>query len=180
MEAEVHWTGWEGLVGLLMVVTIIMGLRRLRKSEYYFAAWTFFTGTALVIFLASAVIVPKVERYSQGAAIDFFIARQGENCYVHCLGYRSYGELFYVQKEKPTNDSSYHEPWLLTGKIDKPVYFVTKVDRIQNYVQYPEVKELYRKNGFVFLKREIPAPASVTAATTPSTPVSQATTQPTR
>ena len=65
-----------------------------------------------------------------------------------------------MQKEKPVNDSSYHEPWLLTGKIDKPVYFVTKVDRIKNYVQYPEVKELYRKNGFVFLKREIPVPAT--------------------
>ena len=157
MEAEVHWTGWEGLVGLLLAATIVMGLWRLRRSEYYKAAWTFFTGTALVIFGASAVIVPKVERYSQGAAIDFFIARQGENCYVHCLGYKSYGELFYVQKERPANDSSYSQPWLLTGKIDKPVYFVTKVDRIQNYVQYTEVKELYRKNGFVFLKRELPA-----------------------
>jgi hypothetical protein len=37
-----------------------------------------------------------------------------------------------------------------------PVYFVTKIDREQNY-KYPQLKELYRKNGFVFLKREPPA-----------------------
>ena len=156
MEAEVHWSGWEGGVGLLLVVTIVMGLWRLRRQEFNKAAWTFFVGTALVIFLASAVIVPKVERYSQGAAIDFFIQRQGEDCYVHTLGYRSYGDLFYTMKERPTNLNSYNEDWLLQGPIDKPVYFVSKVDRVDKYIsQYPGLKELYRKNGFVFLKREV-------------------------
>lgn len=109
-----------------------------------------------MIFSASAIIVPKVERYSQGAAIDFFIERQGENCYVNTLGYFSYAQLFYVKKEIPTNPNSYNEQWLLTGNIDKPVYFVSKVDRIDNFKKYPELKELYRKNGFVFLKREVP------------------------
>ena len=155
MEAEVHWSGWEGIVGVLMIVTLILGIRRLNKREFNAAAWTFFGGTAIVIFLASAIIVPKVERYSQGAAIDFFIARQGENCYVHTLGYKSYGDLFYTQKERPSNPNSYDEQWLLTGNIDKPVYFVTKVDREDKY-KFPELKELYRKNGFVFLKRDIP------------------------
>lgn len=58
-------------------------------------------------------------------------------------------------KEKPTNLNSYDEQWLLWGDIDKPVYFVTKVDREQNY-KFPQLKELYRKNGFVFMKREVP------------------------
>jgi 4-amino-4-deoxy-L-arabinose transferase-like glycosyltransferase len=155
MEAEVHWSGWEGIVGILMIVTLVLGIRKLNKKEFNAAAWTFFGGTAIVIFLASAIIVPKVERYSQGAAIDFFIERQGENCYVHTLGYKSYGDLFYTQKERPSNPDSYNEQWLLTGNIDKPVYFVTKVDRADKY-KYPELKELYRKNGFVFLKRDIP------------------------
>ena len=156
MEADVHWSGWEGLVGVLMVVTLIVGLWRLRQRDFTKAAWTFFLGTAIVVFLASAVIVPKVERYSQGADIDFFIARQGENAYVHTLGFKSYGDLFYTHKEKPANPNSYNEQWLLTGPIDKPVYFVTKVDRVDNYNKYPGLTELYRKNGFVFFKRDIP------------------------
>lgn len=158
MEAEVHWTGFEGLVGILLVIALILGIRFLRKREFTKAAWSLFGGMAIVVFLASAVIVPKVERYSQGANIDFFIARQGEDCYVHCLGFKSYGELFYTMKPKPTNPNSYDENWLVWGAIDKPVYFVTKVDREQNY-KFPQLKELYRKNGFVFLKREGPAPA---------------------
>jgi hypothetical protein len=120
-----------------------------------------FGGMAIVVFLASAIIVPKVERYSQGANIDFFIARQGEDCYVHCLGFKSYGELFYTMKEKPTNPNSYDEHWLVWGNIDKPVYFVTKVDREQNY-KFPQLKELYRKNGFVFMKRDVPPPGTAT------------------
>jgi 4-amino-4-deoxy-L-arabinose transferase-like glycosyltransferase len=161
MEADVHWSGWEGLIGILMVLTLVLGIRSLSRQAFSRAAVIFFAGTALVIFFASAIIVPKVERYSQGAAIDFFIARQGEDCYTHTLGYKSYGDLFYTHKENPSNLNSYSEQWLLTGPIDKPVYFVTKVDRVDKWEgpQYPGLKELYRKNGFVFMKREMPAAA---------------------
>ena len=155
MQADVYWSGLEGIVGLLMIISIVLGIRSLKKNNFQKAAWVFFGGTAIVIFLASAIIVPKVERYSQGAAIDFFIQRQGEDCYVNTLGYYSYAQLFYVQKEKPVNPDSYNEQWLLTGNIDKPAYFVSKVDRIDNYKQYTELKELYRKNGFIFLKRDV-------------------------
>jgi 4-amino-4-deoxy-L-arabinose transferase-like glycosyltransferase len=160
MEADVHWSGFEGAIGLLMVAALIAGIRYLSQRRYKRAAVTLFAGTAIVIFFASAIIVPKVERYSQGADIDFFIARQSEDCYVHTLGFKSYGDLFYTMKEKPTNLNSYDQNWLLTGPIDKPVYFVTKVDRVQHWEngQFPELKELYRKNGFVFLKREVPPP----------------------
>lgn len=162
MEADVHWTGFEGAIGLLMVVALVLGIRHLSRRNFTAAARTLFAGTAIVVFFASAIIVPKVERYSQGAAIDFFIARQGENCYVHTLGYKSYGDLFYTHKEKPTNPNAWNEQWLLTGAIDKPVYFVTKIDRIQHWedpAKYPGLHELYRKNGFVFLKRD-PPPAA--------------------
>ena len=170
MEAQVHWSGFEGLIGILMVITLVIGIRNLNRQAFGQAARVFFVGTAIVIFFASAIIVPKVERYSQGAAIDFFIARQGENCYVHTLGYRSYGDLFYTHKEKPTNPHYSDEDWLLTGPIDKPVYFVTKVDRVDKWenARYPELKELYRKNGFVFLKRDMP-PAVPTS--TPPAPI---------
>jgi 4-amino-4-deoxy-L-arabinose transferase-like glycosyltransferase len=156
MEADVFWSGLEGIVGMILVIAIVVGIIQLRKNNFQKAAVVLFGGTALTVFMASAIIVPKVERYSQGAAIDFFIERQGENCYVNTLGYFSYAHLFSVQKEAPTNPNSYDEQWLLTGNIDKPAYFVSKVDRIDNYKQYTELKELYRKNGFVFLKREVP------------------------
>ena len=155
MQSDVYWSGIEGIAGLFLLISIVAGLRSLNKNNFQKAAWIFFGGTAIAIFLASAIIVPKVERYSQGAAIDFLIQRQGEDCYVNTLGYYSYAQLFYVRKEKPVNPNSYNEQWLLTGNIDKPAYFVSKVDRIESYKKYTELKELYRKNGFIFLKRDV-------------------------
>lgn len=176
MEADVHWSGLEGAIGILMVVALVAGIRYLSRRRYSRAALTLFSGTAIVVFFASAIIVPKVERYSQGADIDFFIARQGEDCYVHTLGFKSYGDLFYTLKEKPTNPNSYDQNWLLTGPIDKPVYFVTKVDRVQHWEngQYPDLKELYRKNGFVFMKREVPAAVPAAPVPPPAAPVAPA------
>ena len=156
MEADVNWTGWECLAGILLLATISIGLWQLKKKHYSKAAWILFSGTAGVIFLASALIVPKIEKYSQGAAIDFFTQRRGEDCYVHVLGYKSYAQFFYTQKEKPENKNYYNQEWLLSGPIDKPVYFVTKINRAGSYLQYSDLKELYRKNGFVFFKREVP------------------------
>lgn len=154
MEAEVYWSGWESLIGVLLLAVIIAGTVFLNKRKFQRAAWIYFAGTAIVIFLASAIIVPKIERYSQGAAIDFFKERKGEDCYTTPLGYKTYAHLFYTEKPKPVNPHSYDIEWLLTGEIDKPVYFVSKVDRLDRFSQYTELKELYRKNGFVFLRRD--------------------------
>jgi 4-amino-4-deoxy-L-arabinose transferase-like glycosyltransferase len=156
MQAGVNWTGLESGIGLVLLLIIIFGLRSLRKKQFLRAAGIFFAGTALVVFLASAIIVPKVEQYSQDAAIEFFIEKRGQDCYVNTLGYKSYAQLFYTRKERPINKNSYSEEWLLTGNIDKPAFFVSRVDRIKNYSKYTQLKELYRKNGFVFLKRELP------------------------
>jgi hypothetical protein len=44
--------------------------------------------------------------------------------------------------------------WLLKGPIDKPAYFVSKITAAEEVKQnYPSIKEIYRKNGFVFYLR---------------------------
>jgi len=154
MQADVHWSGLESLIGVFLLIVIFGGLRKLKKNKYITSAWILFGGTAIVIFMASTMLIPKVERYSQGAAIDFFIQRQGEDCYVQTLGYKSYANLFYTHKVKPSDEKSYDINWLLTGDIDKPVYIVTKINMTDKYKDYTDLKELYRKNGFVFLRRD--------------------------
>jgi 4-amino-4-deoxy-L-arabinose transferase-like glycosyltransferase len=154
MEAVVNWTGFECLIGIGFVTLVWASLKWYTAGKIYQATWALFGGTAITIFLASAVIVPKVERYSQGAAIDFFKERAGEDCYVQVLGYKSYAHLFYAQKQPPQHPYASNTVWLLIGKLDKPAYFVSKVDRPEEFEPYPQLKELYRKNGFVFLKRE--------------------------
>lgn len=155
MEAQVNWTGLESVAGILLFFTIIIGLRKLKRKDYHRSAWIFFSGTALVVFSITVLIVPRIEKYSQGAAIEFLKQRQGEDCYVKTIGYKSYTDIYYAKKAKPLNQNYYKREWLLEGNIDKPVYFVTKLTRLERFSNYKELKELYRKNGFVFLKREI-------------------------
>ena len=46
------------------------------------------------------------------------------------------------------------EPWLLEGNIDRPAYFVCKVQDAGRYAKYTKKREIGRRNGFVFFKRE--------------------------
>jgi hypothetical protein len=57
-------------------------------------------------------------------------------------------------------DGEYHvdvlRQWYLGGNIDKPFYFVIKIDRKDEFMRIPGVKKLYEKNGFVFMMRPVP------------------------
>lgn len=154
LNAEVNWNGFEPLIGIVFMGILLLGLRAIKRNNAQRATWIWFGGTAVTVFLASALIVPRVERFSQGAAIDFLKERVGENCYVDVVGYKSYAHLFYAQKPKPTNPQSADINWLITGDIDKPVYFITKVHKADYYLKFDGIYEVGRKNGFVFLKRD--------------------------
>jgi len=100
------------------------------------------------------VFVPKIEGYTQRAALDFYRQRAGEDCYIRTLGFKSYAHMFYAKTMPQDNPLHYDNDWLLTGKIDKPAYFVykiTKKDEISGY--NPGLTLLYEKNGFIFAAR---------------------------
>jgi hypothetical protein len=112
--------------------------------------------TAVCLFLFGAIVVPKIERYTQGAAIDFYESKRGQDVYVHVLGFKSYAHLFYFQKpisKVSAEKGEAYEDWLLNGKIDKPVFFVTKFDRYEEYRNHPNLELIKEENGFIFLKR---------------------------
>ena len=95
-----------------------------------------------------------IEAYSQRASIEFMQSLQGEDVYVDVLGYKSYAQLFYARKPMHKNPLHSNKSFLLHGDIDKDVYFVTRIDRLDGLGLPSDVKEVGRKNGFVFLKRE--------------------------
>ena len=49
--------------------------------------------------------------------------------------------------------------WLMKGDVDKPVYFITKVNKLEKLKkENPNLKKIYERNGYVFLIREDPFP----------------------
>ncbi len=156
LDADVIWTGWEALVGVWLLAILVSSLRAFRRKDTRIGVIVLFVGTALFVVLTLFTSIRNIEGYSQRAAIEFYEARQGEDCYVQPVGFKSYAHLFYTRKEPVTNPDSFDQEWLLFGPIDKPAYFVTRIGKEDRFGKYSDIREIGRKNGFIFYKREPP------------------------
>jgi hypothetical protein len=155
LNASVNWTGFESFISIVMVIGIILFIIYSRKKQIMKAVVWLFGSLIIFICLTLIVFIPKIEKYSQRAAIDFFDSIKNGNAYIATIGYKSYAHLFYGAVKQPENADSYDLNWLLTGDIDKKVYFsskVTKKNKIQT--EHPNLELLYEKNGFVFWVRK--------------------------
>jgi 4-amino-4-deoxy-L-arabinose transferase-like glycosyltransferase len=151
LAANVQWSGLELLVSGVMVIGVL-GFFFLKKP--YRRVIALFSATIIFTFLTMVVFTGKIEGYVQQAPVDFYTQHSKEDCYINTLGFKSYAHLFYGEKLPQQNPLSYDKEWLLTGKIDKPAYFVYKMTRKDEYLRlYPQLVLLYEKNGFIFTAR---------------------------
>jgi 4-amino-4-deoxy-L-arabinose transferase-like glycosyltransferase len=151
LKANVYWSGYEWMIGVCFIASIATATIMINRNQMQKGLIILFTGTLITINSALIVIVPRIEQYSQRAAILFYKSIANKNCYVETYGFKSYANLFYFQKQIPHHPNSYDMNWYLNGDTDKPTYFVGKIqhtEQISN--QYPHLKEIYRRNGFVF------------------------------
>jgi 4-amino-4-deoxy-L-arabinose transferase-like glycosyltransferase len=153
LQANVPWSLAESAFGLLYLILIWWATFYLKKD--------FKKGMSLFILVQIAIIqitmlhfTPKIEAYSQRAAVEFYKSKQGQDVYIQVLGFRSYAYLFYAQKKPSTNPNYYSQEWLLTGPVDKPTFFVTKIQDADQYRKLATLKLLYEKNGFAFFQRQ--------------------------
>lgn len=153
-KAQVHWTGYEWMIGSILIIGTIAFLLLMYFKKMKTGLVVIFMCSLIAISTAAVVIAPRIEKYSQNAAIEFYTYLKGKDCYVETIGFKSYAHLFYSNKMPPTNKNYANRDWLLKGDIDKPTYFVSKISWVDDIKeQYPSLIELYRKNGFVFWKR---------------------------
>lgn len=178
LKADVHWSGFESLIGIVFLIASLLvfaGINRKKNTLVYagFGAFVCF------IYLAINVLVPKVEQYTQQAAIDFYKACARHKCYVETHSFKSYAYLFYSQRqpsdyinsdqiesieryldqaEKEGNSryssfSTANSVWMKQGKIDRPAYIVAKKKDEKEVYSYSEMRKLYDLNGFSFFVR---------------------------
>ncbi len=151
-EATVSWSYSEAIWGAIYIVGIIVAIVIMRKQ--------FGKGMLLLCIVQLLIIqvtvlhfTPKIEAFSQRAAIEYFKSLKGKDVYVQVLGYKSYAHLFYAAVQPPANKNYYDTNWLLHGDVDKPTYFICKIMDKDKYLALPQIQYLGEKNGFVFLKR---------------------------
>lgn len=154
LQASGNWTGFESLIGILFIFVSLWFVWNLVNHSSR-PIKGIFVSSAVLAFLSMVLITPRIEAYSQGAAIEFYRSVAGKDAYITTLGFKSYAHLFYSEVNPPKNISAFEKGWFLTGDIDKEVYVVFKINRKARYLkEYPDLKIIYEKNGFVFSKRE--------------------------
>ncbi len=154
LAADVKWSGFEFLPGALFFIAVILIFMYVKKEQIVKRAVFLWSVTLLFTFSILLFIVPKIEGYSQLALIEFFESKAGKDVYIKNVHFKSYATYFYGETEPPSNKNFYNDDWLLTGAIDKDVYFVTKIHRAHLMDQYSDIRKIGEKNGFVFYLRE--------------------------
>ena len=97
------------------------------------------------------LVVPRIEKYSQNAAITFYKSKTTEDCYIDTYGFKSYAHYFYAKMPLQSNPNAKDDNWLLAGKTDKPVYIVTKINKQAKFeTAHPHFNLIKIKNGFCF------------------------------
>ncbi|MFN5459641.1 MAG: ArnT family glycosyltransferase [Bacteroidota bacterium] len=176
LSVDAGWMGWEWIPGLLLILFSFFIYRF--KGRTLKAVVLLFTFVISFTFFIMAVIVPKVEKYSQGPQIEFYTQLRGKMCYAETVNYKSYANLFYSEKRPELNTidlvnhvnekiqlakknnqeifsfNLYATNYTRGEKIIYPAYFVVKTNHIDVFKkECPKITELYRKGGYVFLYR---------------------------
>jgi len=153
-QANVSWSLADCTMGIFLLLSIIFSLVLVSKKKVMLGIVGIFLATLITTNTILIFSAPKIEQYTQQAPIDFYQDLKGKDVYVTTLGFKSYSQYFYFE-EQPWKDARCTDnDWLLNGAIDKSAYFVTKINKAEEFEKgYPQLKELYRKNGFVFLQR---------------------------
>jgi len=150
LQANVYWSGFEGLGGVLLLTGTIVSIVIMRKNMQKSLLVLF--GASLVFVWLTILIYPyKIEKYTQRAVVEFFKSKSQEKCYILNSGYFSYAPAFYA-KRMPDD---YKKPmWLITGNIDRPFYLVLKEPHYEKWKHLvTHMKLIEKKNGWVFLER---------------------------
>jgi len=154
LQADVPWSIAEAGYGAGYIILVIVSSVLLIRRKISKGLLCLFISSILVIQVTVVHFVPKIEAYSQRAAIDYFISLQGKDVYVKALAYHSYAQHYYSRELPHSNKNYYNEDWLLNGQIDKPAYFICRITDSEPYRHHPNLEVIGEKNGFVFLKRK--------------------------
>lgn len=149
LHAQVDWPIIISLIGLLYILSMTYFLWFNNKINTRILG--IFTSSLIFIELVIILVVPRIEQYTQNAAIEFYKDRIGEDCYVNTYDFKSYAHYFYTEIPDHPNEKAKDGAWLLSGKADKTVYIVCKnFDMGEFEEKYPHFKLMESKNGFAF------------------------------
>ena len=154
LNVNVHWSGFESFIGIFYFILVIAAVLLFYKKKNTIAFFFLFYSTAVCLFIYLLAVVPKIEKYSQGPAINFYQSLQGKDVYVWPIGFKSYAQYFYAKKPASPVYGEKDEDFLLKGDIKKPAYFIVKITNTAFDSTCINCTLIKQEGGFKFYKRE--------------------------
>ncbi len=149
LQLPVDWP-WYAVLPALTVGGILVA-ERWTKLRIRRAAALHLAGMFLFCVISPPVFLPRIQAYTQGAAVDFYRARAGQGHYLGTVRYKSYAPIFYGEVPRELGGRTRQE--LLYGARDRDLYFscpLRLTDRAREDV--PDAKLLYQRGGFSFFR----------------------------
>jgi hypothetical protein len=150
-----QWSFVETLIGAGYGAMLIAGLFLIARKKFTPAFTMLFLSSVFCLQLFLIDVAPKMELLAGCAPNQFYESLRGKNCYVHSL-FKSYADMFYFRKMPGDNPKSADPDWLLQGDIDKPAYFVCRIDGVDDYRGKYGLVEIKNEYGFVYFRRDPP------------------------
>ncbi|MEO5648674.1 MAG: glycosyltransferase family 39 protein [Ginsengibacter sp.] len=154
LNVNVHWNGFESFIGVAYFIAVILAVLFFYKKQNRRGILFLFYSTAGCLFIYLLAVVPKIEKYSQGPAINFYESLQGKDVYVWPIGFKSYAQYFYAKKPASPVYGEADEEFLLKGNITRPAYFVVKITNTGFDSTCNNCTLIKQEGGFKFYKRE--------------------------
>ncbi|MBN3034389.1 MAG: glycosyltransferase family 39 protein [Bacteroidales bacterium] len=153
LEANVRWSGLESLAGIIFPATLYLFFQfRIKRARE--AVIMLFSGIVVATIMALVFYVPRIEAHTQRAAIEFYRSKQGMDCLVQTLGFKSYAYLFYSARPPQPDERHTDLKWLFHGDISRPVYFVVRITEAARHEEWlPHLEKTGSSNGYVFYVR---------------------------
>ena len=149
LQAPVYWEGWEVGIGAFFGVVV---LGTIWQKHIQFKHIARMMGVVIiVILLYMAVVVPKIEGYTQATPLDFYISHVGQKVYIEPVGFKSFAHLLYFQKQAYSPSG---EELMKQSSTDRPTYLVMKTNAEDRYRYHPNLILIKEENGFLFYKHK--------------------------
>ncbi len=182
LQTEVGWHWMQFIPGAIFLLFGSVAVWHLLKHRVFSYSVVNAVCVSGLMLTTAIFILPKVERFSQGPAIEFYKSLQNKDVYIWPVGHKSYAHYFYGRIQPPDksdglftqkqqvltqlNKSRFSEldnkgrqtymssiqGWLLNGSIDKDAYFVVKKHQY-NPGPFRNCTIVMDQGGFIGLKR---------------------------
>lgn len=156
---DVDWIGIEPWIGLVLFFGLLAAWLLQRRGNLPASITVLFGSVMLFVALFLPLVAPRIEPFTQGAALDFYESLKGKDVYVKPLTMKSYAHLFYTDKPYHLSGAAEGiavdawEPWLLEGAIDRPAYFVARVTDADPWRKHPNLRVVREEGGIVIFER---------------------------